>query len=105
MLNVRNIPNAWQLDKEVFRLISIEKLEKRFESRSGYIWEEYELTYNNALPFRDASDDPLEMKDNINILKTKIRGLGVIHVGAIEEYRRSVNATRFFQRSTRIFES
>ncbi len=77
------------LDKEVFRLSSArEKLEERFENRSSYIWEEYELTYNNALPLRDEElNDPAEMKEQINTLKTQIRGLGTINVGAIEEYK------------------
>lgn len=77
------------LDKEVFRLSSSrEKLEERFENRSSYIWEEYELTFNNAQEFRDESlDDAAAMKEQINALKTKIRGLGTINVGAIEEYK------------------
>ena len=77
------------LDKEVFRLASSrEKLEERFEARSSYIWEEYELTFNNALPLRDEElNDPAAMKENINSLKTQIRGLGTINVGAIEEYK------------------
>ncbi len=77
------------LDKEVFRLISSrEKLEERFENRSSYIWDEYELTYNNALPLRDESlTDVKEMRDKINELKASIRGLGVINVGAIDEYK------------------
>ncbi|MBR3263216.1 MAG: AAA family ATPase, partial [Lachnospiraceae bacterium] len=77
------------LDKEVFRLNSSrEKLEERFENRSSYIWDEYELTYNNALPLRDESlTDVKEMRDKINELKASIRGLGVINVGAIDEYK------------------
>ncbi|MBR2696595.1 MAG: chromosome segregation protein SMC [Parasporobacterium sp.] len=77
------------LDKEVFRLVSSrEKLEERFENRSSYIWEEYELTYNNALPLRDEElNDPAEMKENINSLKNQIRSLGTINVSAIEEYK------------------
>lgn len=77
------------LDKEVFRLSSSrEKLEERFENRSSYIWEEYELTFNNAQEFRDESlNDAAVMKEQINALKTQIRGLGTINVGAIEEYK------------------
>lgn len=77
------------LDKEVFRLSSSrEKLEERFENRSSYIWEEYELTFNNAQEFRDESlNDAAAMKEQINALKTQIRGLGTINVGAIEEYK------------------
>ena len=77
------------LDKELFRLTSMrEKLEERFETKSNYIWEEYQLTYNNALSLRDeALDDPKEMREKIAELKTNIRGLGSINVGAIEEYK------------------
>ena len=77
------------LDKEVFRLASSrEKLEERFENRSSYIWDEYELTYNNALPLRDETlTDVKEMRDKIAELKSAIRSLGVINVGAIDEYK------------------
>ncbi len=77
------------LDKELFRLISTrEKLEERFENKSSYIWEEYELTYNSALGLRDESlSDTKEMRDKITSIKNSIRGLGVINLGAIEEYK------------------
>ncbi len=77
------------LDKELFRLISTrEKLEERFENKSSYIWEEYELTYNSALDLRDESlTDTKDMRDKITSIKNSIRGLGVINLGAIDEYK------------------
>ena len=80
---------ATNLDKELFRLTSLrEKLEERFDNKSNYIWEEYQLTYNNALELRDESmQDAREMREKIQELKNKIRGLGTINVGAIEEYK------------------
>lgn len=77
------------LDKEVFRLISTrEKLEERFENKASYIWEEYELTYNSALDLRDESlSDTKFMREQITSIKNNIRGLGVINLGAIEEYK------------------
>ena len=77
------------LDKEVFRLAQLkEKMEDRFESRSSYIWDEYELTYNAALPLRkEELTDTKEMRERIAQLKSSIRGLGVINVSAIEEYK------------------
>ncbi len=77
------------LDKELFRLISTrEKLEERFENKSSYIWEEYELTYNSALGLRDESlTDTKDMREKITSIKNSIRGLGVINLGAIEEYK------------------
>ena len=77
------------LDKELFRLTSQkEKLEERFEAKSNYIWEEYQLTFNNALELRDEElTDTRVMRDQISQLKSLIRGLGTINVGAIEEYK------------------
>ncbi|MCQ2530877.1 MAG: chromosome segregation protein SMC [Lachnospiraceae bacterium] len=78
-----------ELEKELIRLSSSrEKLEERFENRSSYIWDEYELTYNNALGLRDENlTDTREMRDRINEIKAAIKSLGVINVGAIEEYK------------------
>ncbi len=77
------------LDKELYRLSAMrEKLEERFENKSNYIWEEYQLTYNNALSLRDEElSDSKQMREKIAELKTNIRGLGNINVGAIEEYK------------------
>ena len=77
------------LDKELFRLTSMrEKLEERFENKANYIWDEYQLTYNNALELRDDElNDAREMRAKISELKSSIRGLGTINVGAIEEYK------------------
>ncbi len=77
------------LDKELFRLTSLrEKLEERFENKTNYIWEEYQLTYNNALELRDESmQDARQMREKIQELKSSIRSLGTINVGAIEEYK------------------
>lgn len=77
------------LDKEVFRLSQLrEKMEERFESRSAYIWDEYELTYNAALEFRNEElNDTKLIKERIGQLKNSIRSLGVINVAAIEEYK------------------
>jgi len=90
---------ATDLDKELFRLSSTrEKLEERFENKSNYIWEEYQLTYNNALAMRDESlTDAREMRERISQLKNSIRGLGTINVGAIEEYREVKERYDFLQ--------
>ena len=49
-----------RLDKEAFRLNSQrERLEESAESQANYMWEEYELTYNSALPLRDEAYEEL----------------------------------------------
>jgi len=77
------------LDKEQYRLVSQrEKLEERFETKSSYMWDEYQLTYNQALELRDESlTNVREMREQITRLKGSIRSLGSINVSAIEEYK------------------
>lgn len=77
------------LDKEVFRLSQLkEKMEERFENRASYIWEEYELTYNAALPLRNEElSDVKVIREKLNELKSSIRGLGTINLAAIDEYK------------------
>ena len=42
------------LDKSAFKInASIEKLSEQSESLNNYMWEEYELTYNSAVDFKD----------------------------------------------------
>ena len=77
------------LDKECFRLKSqIEKTEESRESSVSYMWEEYEVTPNNARQYRDeALSDAASMKKEISGLKEEIRRLGPVNVNAIEDYK------------------
>jgi len=77
------------LDKEVFRLSSQrERLEEAGEEQSNYMWEEYELTYNSALPLRDETYTELSvLKKQISVLKDEIRKLGDVNVNAIEDFK------------------
>ena len=80
---------AADLDKEIFRLSSMkEKMEEKFENKADYIWEEYQLTFNNAMEFKDGSlTDIPAMKEKISEIKANIKSLGNINVSAIEEYK------------------
>ena len=62
------------------------RIEMELKQSADRIWEEYELTYENALPFkRDIAVGATQQR--INALKTEIRGLGDINVSAIEDYK------------------
>ena len=78
-----------RLDKEVFRLNSQrEKLEETVDSLTDYMWEEYELTYNTALPMKQEEDmDLAALKKQTSVLKDEIRKLGDVNVNAIEDYK------------------
>lgn len=77
------------LDKEATRLnASIEKQEEANDNIINYMWEEYELTYRYALPFKDENLTNLSfIKKQIQALKTQIKSLGDVNVNAIEEYK------------------
>lgn len=77
------------LDKECFRLKSqIEKLEDQREAQINYLWEEYEITPNSALAYRNEEmNDRQAMKKEIGVIKDEIRKLGTVNVNAIEDYK------------------
>ena len=77
------------LDKECYRLKSqMEKLEEQRENQINYLWEEYEITPNNALTYKkEEMTDRQEMKKQISVLKDEIKKLGTVNVNAIEDYK------------------
>ena len=77
------------LDKECFRLKSqAEKVEEQRETQISYMWEEYEITPNNALMYRkEELTDRQEMKKEVSRIKDEIRKLGSVNVNAIEDYK------------------
>lgn len=77
------------LDKECYRLQGqIEKVESGREEQITYMWEEYEITPNNALSYRKEDlTDLSEMKKQIVQIKDEIRKLGAVNVNAIEDYK------------------
>lgn len=77
------------LDKETYRLTTQkEKLEENQETQVNYMWEEYELTYSQALvQMPDQLTDRAEIKKGISEVREEIRKLGNVNVNAIEEYK------------------
>lgn len=77
------------LDKESYRLLGQkEKLEENQETQVNYMWEEYEITYSQALiDMPDELQERAEIKDAISNMRSEIRQLGNVNVNAIEEYK------------------
>ena len=66
--------------------MQMNRLEMEVKNSADRIWEEYELTYENALPLRrEIAVGATQQR--VNALKTEIRGLGDINVSAIEDYK------------------
>lgn len=77
------------LDKDSFRLTSqLEKLSELIDERINYMWEEYELTYHNALEFKwEIEEDTASVKKKIGNVKNAIKALGDVNVNAIEDFK------------------
>ena len=77
------------LEKEQFRLTqNREKFESARDARIDYMWNEYEITLNQAASMRDESlDDEAEIKKNVATIKSSIKSLGEVNVNAIEDYK------------------
>ena len=77
------------LDKEIFRLNSQkEKAEGSIEFHNNYMWEEYELTFHNAMEYKnDEYTDSFELKKMVSSVKDEIKRMGNVNVNAIEEYK------------------
>ncbi len=67
----------------------LQKVDTDIESMQERIYEEYEMTYNDCLPFKDQ-DENFDIKDvmiKISRTKAQITSLGYVNVNAIEEYK------------------
>ena len=64
------------------------KLEEDIEVVINNLWEEYELTPNNAIEF-EKPENVSHTSKKVNSLRNQIKGLGSVNVEAIEEYKQT----------------
>ena len=62
------------------------KLNQDLEDVVNKMWEEYELTPNNAHDYKEVTD-PTKTQKDVNNLRNQIRDLGSINIDSIEEYK------------------
>ncbi len=86
-----------KLDKESFRLHSQkEKMEESLENAITHLWEEYELTPNQAKKYRsDELTDRQSIRKSLAKVRDEIKKLGNVNVNAIDEYRELVERHTF----------
>ncbi len=77
------------LDKDAYRLNSqLDKLNEEINSLTEYMWNEYELTLEDAAELKDeALTDLVFIKRSIAEVKDAIKRLGDVNVNAIEDYK------------------
>lgn len=62
------------------------KIESEMESIQNRMWDEYELTFTNALEFKKDIGNLPQAQRQINEIRSEIKDLGPVNVSAIEDY-------------------
>ena len=70
--------------------IQLTRVEGEFKQIQDRIWEDYELTYAGAEPFRQPDFKLTESEKRITTIRQRIRAMGTVNVAALDEYRRTV---------------
>ena len=78
-----------QLQKDIIRLENaVQKEQDKLDSRSEYIWNEYELGPSAAKEYFDETLGAASViKSRLDDIKKEIKNLGPVNVQAIEEYK------------------
>jgi len=74
--------------QEDFNRIEVKKakLDAEMEAIQNRMWDEYELTYTNALELKKDIGSIIQAQKRINELKNQIKELGPVNIASIEEY-------------------
>ena len=70
--------------------LQLARVEAEFKQIQDRIWEDYELTYAGAEPFRTADFKLTESEKRIAAIRQRIRAMGTVNVAAVDEYRQTV---------------
>lgn len=70
--------------------LQLARVEGEYKQIQDRIWEDYELTYASAEPFRQADFKLGESEKRIAAIRQRIRAMGTVNVAAVDEYRRTV---------------
>jgi len=76
-------------DKQHRAELQLSRLENEFKTLSDRIWEDYELTYAGAEEFRTDDFRLAESEKRIAAIRGRIREMGAVNVGAVDEYRQT----------------
>ena len=75
------------LKEEIIKIgVKRDKVKEDIDYFTNKLWEEYEITPNNAKEFKKP-ENVAETTKNVNRLRSKIKDLGSVNVDSIEEYK------------------
>jgi chromosome segregation protein len=85
---IANINKNIILLQEDFNRVEVKKakFEAEMDAIQNRMWDEYELTYNNALEIKKDIGSMTQAQKKINELRNEIKELGPVNVAAIDEY-------------------
>ena len=69
--------------------LQLARVEAEFKQIQDRIWEDYELTYAGAEPFRQADFKLSESEKRIAAIRQRIKAMGTVNVAAVDEYRQT----------------
>ncbi len=70
--------------------LQLTRVEGEYKQIQDRIWEDYELTYATAEPFRQEDFKLTEAEKRISVIRARIRSMGTVNVAAVDEYRKTV---------------
>ncbi|MDD3243338.1 MAG: chromosome segregation protein SMC [Eubacteriales bacterium] len=76
------------------------RMEADFDNAQNRIWENYELTYANACELRREDFDTAGAGRRIGDIRSEIRKMGTVNVGAVEEYEELGGRYEDYRRQT-----
>jgi len=94
---VNDINKSIMLMQEDYNRVEVKKtkLESELEVFKNKLWDEYELTYNNALEMKKEISNIRAAQQQINQYRSEIRELGPVNVAAIEDYSKTKERATF----------
>lgn len=75
---------------EELNIMSLRKVKKESEvlAIQNKLWDQYELTYNNAQIYKKDTENLFEMQNRINMYKDQLNEYGYVNINAIYEYEK-----------------
>ncbi|MBO4297711.1 MAG: chromosome segregation protein SMC, partial [Clostridia bacterium] len=71
--------------------LQLARIEGEYKQIQDRIWEDYELTYAGAEPFRQPDFKLTESEKRVAVIRAAIRAMGPVNVAALDEYRQTVD--------------